>query len=74
MNFSKFESAFDQFIDRREYDQAENALFSIVRIAFTAGWLAAGGNPPKRHSVIRLVHRDVKSLNPQIETDITPPV
>ena len=42
-----FEKAFGDFIDRREYDEAENALFSIVRIAFKAGWLAAGGNPPE---------------------------
>lgn len=40
-----FEKAFEQFIDREEYDSAENALFLIVRTAFKAGWLAAGGNP-----------------------------
>lgn len=74
MNLSKFESAFDQFIDRREYDQAENALFSIVGISFTAGWLAAGGKPPKRQKVIQLVHRDVKNLKSQIETDLDEPV
>ena len=34
---SDFERAFADFIDRREYDQAENALFSMVRIAFKAG-------------------------------------
>ncbi|MBQ9534468.1 MAG: hypothetical protein IJU78_01300 [Clostridia bacterium] len=42
-----FEKAFGDFIDRREYDQAENALFSMVRIAFIAGWNAAGGAPLK---------------------------
>ena len=26
-----------------EYDEAEDALFSLVRAAFQAGWLAAGG-------------------------------
>ena len=38
-----FEKAFGDFLDRREYDQAENALFAMVRIAFLAGWKAAGG-------------------------------
>lgn len=51
-----FEKAFDDFLDRREYDQAENALFSMVRIAFLAGWRAAGGNPPPPQKVFQLVH------------------
>jgi len=38
-----FEKSFSDFIDRREYDVAESALFSMVRVSFTAGWLAAGG-------------------------------
>lgn len=37
MQTNQFEQAFSDFLDRREYDQAENALFSIVRIAFLAG-------------------------------------
>ena len=40
-----FEGAFSDFIDNTEYDQAEQALFTIVRAAFRAGWLAAGGTP-----------------------------
>lgn len=39
----KFEGAFDAFLDRKEYDEAESALFSMVRTAFMAGWKAAGG-------------------------------
>ena len=49
-----FEKAFGDFIDRREYDEAENALFSMVRTAFLAGWRAAGGEPPKPQKVIRI--------------------
>lgn len=37
MNSNKFEKAFRDFIDRREYDQAGQALFAMVRIAFLAG-------------------------------------
>lgn len=69
-----FEKDFDDFIDRREYDQAENALFSMVRIAFKAGWLAAGGNPPKPQKVYELIrpHREIPLENDpdSIETDM----
>lgn len=51
-----FEKAFDDFLDRREYDEAENALFSMVRIAFLAGWRAAGGNVPAAQKVVRLIY------------------
>lgn len=55
-----------------EYDQAENALFSMVRIAYMAGWLAAGGEPPQAHKVIELqrIHKDVivlAGMNTDIE-------
>lgn len=50
-----FEKAFEQFIDRKEYDSAENALFSMARISFQAGWLAAGGEPFSVQPVIRLL-------------------
>lgn len=51
-----FEKAFDDFLDRREYDEAENALFSMVRIAFLAGWKAAGGDAPKSQEVVRVIY------------------
>jgi len=52
-----FEQVFSDFLERREYDQAENALFSMVRIAFTAGWRAAGGDPPRPQQIVRLMSR-----------------
>lgn len=54
-----FENAFSNFIDRREYDQAANDLFLIVRVAFLAGWKAAGGESPIPQKVIELVHKRV---------------
>lgn len=70
-----FEKAFSDFIDRREYDQAENALFSMIRISFKAGWLAAGGDAPVPQKVIELVlphHAIPLEDHPDsIETDIT---
>lgn len=67
-----FEKAFEHFLDRREYDAAENALFSMVRISFVAGWLAAGGDPPKPQKIIELRHKDVTRLLPGIDTDLKP--
>ena len=47
MYTNEFEEAFSNFLDRHEYDEAENYLFSMVRLAFAAGWQAAGGAPPQ---------------------------
>ena len=69
MQSDAFEQAFGDFLERREYDQAENALFAMVRIAFLAGWKAAGGDPPPPQKVIELLHKD--KIDPSaIETDI----
>ena len=69
MQSDAFEQAFGYFLERREYDQAENALFAMVRIAFLAGWKAAGGDPPPLQKVIELLHKD--NIDPSaIETDI----
>lgn len=67
-----FEEAFGNFIDRREYDQAENALFSMVRVSFLAGWQAAGGAPPPPQKLLRLMHKEDLSVC-AIETDLFPP-
>jgi len=64
-----FEKAFADFVDRREYDQAENALFAMVRISFLAGWRAAGGQAPPPQKVLELVHKE--NIDPSaIETDL----
>ncbi|MDR1628938.1 MAG: hypothetical protein LBS36_01805 [Oscillospiraceae bacterium] len=55
MESNSFEKAFADFIDRREYDKAQNALFDMVRISFKAGWQAGGGNSPEPQPVIELV-------------------
>jgi hypothetical protein len=69
MQSDNFEKAFGDFLERREYDQAENALFAMVRIAFTAGWKAAGGNPPQPQKIFKIMHK--KDIDPDaIETDL----
>ena len=55
MHSNEFEHAFSQFLDRHEYDEAESALFAMVRIAFAAGWKAAGGEPPQPERIYDLI-------------------
>ena len=42
-----YEAAFASFLERHEYDAAEDALFAVVRSAFLAGWSAACGHTPQ---------------------------
>ncbi len=69
MHSNDFEKAFGDFVERREYDQAENALFAMVRIAFRAGWLAAGGEPPRPQKIFQLIHKSDISED-VIDTDM----
>lgn len=50
-----FEEAFCSFLERREYDEAESALFSMVRTAFLAGWKSAGGEPPVPQKLFEVI-------------------
>ena len=43
MYTNELEEAFSNFLERHEYDEAESYLFSMVRLSFVAGWMAAGG-------------------------------
>ena len=51
MHSDRFEYEFSKFLDRHEYDEAENYLFSMVRLAFAAGWKAAGGDDPRSERI-----------------------
>ncbi|WP_294521301.1 hypothetical protein [uncultured Pseudoflavonifractor sp.] len=55
MYTNDFEAAFSAFLERHEYDEAENYLFSMVRLAFAAGWRAAGGEPPVAEKIYQLL-------------------
>ena len=50
-----FEISFSDFIDGAEYDRAESAVFSLVRMAFKAGWQAAGAELPNPAKVTQLL-------------------
>ena len=72
-----FEKSFSDFLERREYDHAESALFSMVRISFKAGWLAAGGNAPPPMQVVEFARpahtMPLEDNSDSIETDILTP-
>ncbi len=73
MHNNDFEKAFSDFLDRREYDQAENALYAMVRIAFIAGWRAAGGDPPKPQKIFQIIHKE--DIDPDaIDSDLCVPI
>lgn len=57
-----FEKRFDDFIAGTDYDDAEDALFTIVRAAFIAGWKAAGGEMPPPGKVLPM-RRSTKKDN-----------
>ena len=58
MQSDTFEKAFSNYLEHKDYDEAEDALFSIIRAAFLAGWHAAGGKPPEPSSnLIYLLHK-----------------
>ena len=64
MYSNDFEAAFANFLDRHEYDEAENYLFSMVRLAFAAGWKAAGGAPPQQERIFELLPNCSKQTAP----------
>lgn len=51
MMSDKFETAFEQFMEEKEYEKTESLLFSALRLAFAAGWKAAGGERETEESV-----------------------
>lgn len=52
---NEFKAAFSCFLERHEYDDAESALFEIVRVAFLAGWRAAGGECPSAERIFQVL-------------------
>ena len=45
MQTDSFEQSFDKFLEQKEYDNAQAAIFSLVRAAFFAGWKARESQP-----------------------------
>ena len=54
------EKAFEDFLENPAYDEAEAALFAVVREAFLAGWTAAGGKKPEKNIAVLPYHDSPK--------------
>ncbi len=60
MQSDAFEIAFGEFLESKTCDEAEAAVFALMREAFLAGWQAAGGEstaPPD--NMIFLLHKPI---------------
>lgn len=58
MKTDEFELAFSHFLETPAYDEAEESLFSVIRMAFIAGWEAARGETPEpAEKMIYLLHK-----------------
>ena len=68
MYTNELEEAFSNFLERHEYDEAESYLFSMVRLSFVAGWMAAGGAPPKAERLFEVITMP-KEKEPPAELD-----
>ena len=49
------EQAFDDFLETRVWDAAQQALFDALRAAFLAGWMAAGGELPREERIFQIL-------------------
>ena len=48
MNEIEFDKAFSDFLDDEECEKINEAVFRLIRAAFTAGWKAAMGSDLKK--------------------------
>ena len=44
MNEIEFDKALSEFLNDEQYEKTNDALFELIRAAFTAGWKAALGS------------------------------
>ncbi len=68
MMTNDFEKAFSDFLERKEYNDAEGALFDMIRISFLAGWNAAGGGPPRPQKLFQVF----RNVQPDKKQEIVP--
>ena len=59
MHTNSYEEAFDKFINSREYDRVEEAIFQFARDCFEAGYKAAGGVTPDGDKIIDILRHSL---------------
>ena len=67
MYTNEIEEAFSNFLEERAYDEAESWLFSMMRLAFAAGWQAAGGQPAKAERMFEVI--SAPKQKPPVESE-----
>ena len=60
MMSNAFEEAFCAFLETQSCDRAYEALFTLARASFQAGWLAAGGDPPQSEHIFQILPGNTK--------------
>ena len=58
MQNDNFELAFSAFLEQDAYDQAQAAIFALVRAAFLAGWKARESQRPAEVIPLKLHKRE----------------
>ncbi len=51
-------------LEQAEYDKASDALFSLARAAFQAGWLASGGREVQPERIFTVLRPEAGSEKP----------
>ena len=64
MHSNEYEAAFGKFLEQAEYDKASDALFSLARAAFQAGWLASGGREVQPERIFTVLRPEAGSEKP----------
>ena len=64
MHSNEYEAAFGRFLEQAEDDKASDALFSLARAAFQAGWLAAGGREAQPERIFTVLRPEAGSEKP----------
>ena len=64
MHSNEYEAAFGRFLEQAESDKASDALFSLARAAFQAGWLAAGGREAQPERIFTVLRPEAGSEKP----------
>lgn len=54
---NRFEQAFSDYLDSRDYDETADCFFGMLRNAFIAGWIAAGGERPTTERIFTVLKK-----------------
>lgn len=65
MSEKKYECAFEEVLNLDEYENAQEAMYQLVRKSFKAGWDAAGGEPLRTQDKFQLMRKKTNNEPPK---------